>query len=372
MFTLNGKYTNATIYTDNIDNETIGQIMYMINHLDFLEGSKIAIMPDCHAGKGCVVGTTMVIKDKIVPRFVGSDLGCGVLAVKLKQESLDLAELDNVIRAHVPHGYTLHAEDIKPLYDPEYDKLHAEISLNRTPRSLGTLGGGNHFIEIDKDNDGFLWLVIHTGSRHLGNEIAKYYNQVAANRYLSVSNKNYHPDFMYLEGQDFENYFEDVLIAQSFARQNRMLIAKTIMDNMHLDCYSFIETAHNYIDATVNDGIILRKGAVAAKLNEELVIPLNMRDGTLICTGRGNNEWNQSAPHGAGRAMKRSVAKDAISLDEYKDTMKGIYTTSVNQSTIDESPMAYKPAQEIIDCIRPTVTIKSVMKPIYNFKSSIN
>ena len=177
---------------------------------------------------------------------------------------------------------------------------------------------------------------------------------------------------MYLEGQDFENYFEDVLIAQSFARQNRMLIAKTIMDNMHLDCYSFIETAHNYIDATVDNGIILRKGAVAAKLNEELVIPLNMRDGTRICTGLGNNEWNQSAPHGAGRAMKRSVAKDAISLDEYKDAMKGIYTTSVNQSTIDESPMAYKPAQEIIDCIKPTVTIKSVMRPIYNFKSSVN
>ena len=293
-----------------------------------------------------------------------------MLALKLKQEHIDLKELDAAIRRYIPHGYSLHDHDVTPLYNTRLDEIKAPISFNRVPRSLGTLGGGNHYIEIDKDETGFLWLVIHTGSRHLGTEIGKYYNQLAANRHIHREHINYHPDFAYLTGYDFEDYIEDAIIAQAFARQNRFMIAYKIMDAMKLDAYDYIDTVHNYVDTSPFGYYIIRKGAVAAPLNQELIIPLNMRDGALICTGKGNPEWNQSAPHGAGRVLSRSDAKDVITLEEYQKAMEGIYSTSICRSTIDESPMAYKPADEIIKNIEPTVTIKSRLRPVYNFKSS--
>lgn len=369
MFTINGKYANATIYTDHVEPKTLQQITLLLRQ-KFTEGSSIKIMPDCHAGKGCVIGTTMTFTDKVVPCLVGADIGCGVLAIKLKQKNIDLKELDQTIRKFVPHGYSLHNHDVTPISNPQYENIKAKIEFNRVPRSLGTLGGGNHFIAIETDDE-FLYLIIHSGSRHLGNTISNYYSQVAANKYLSREDRDsLPPELAYLDGNDMENYINDALIAQQFARQNRFMIAQKIMKNMNLDMFNFIDTVHNYIEKYDDSQFILRKGAVKADYDELLIIPLNMRDGSIICRGKGNPEWNKSAPHGAGRVLSRSEAKATLSMNEYEKTMNGIYTTSINRSTLDESPMAYKPADEIIKHIHGTVTVEKHIKPIYNFKSS--
>lgn len=397
MFELHGKYNTCKIFTDNCDNETISQVTELLNQAS-IKDSKIRIMPDTHAGKGCVIGTTMTLTDKVISNLVGCDIGCGMYALKLEETEIDYAKLDEVIRQYVPSGFDIHEKPINCDFEPQLKEIIAPIDINRAMKSIGTLGGGNHFIEVDRGNDSHLWLVIHTGSRHLGIEVCYYYQNLA---YKTIRNNNVKEkidaiitklkaegkkheienaiksikmqvdpipkNLCYIEGENFNNYIHDMKITQKFAALNRETIADTIIKHMNLHVIKDFQTIHNYIDV---DNMILRKGAVSAKLNEELIIPMNMRDGSLICIGKGNPDWNYSAPHGAGRIMSRGKAKEAISLTEFEESMKGIYTTSVTQSTIDESPMVYKPMQEIIDNIGDTVNIIDIIKPVYNFKAS--
>lgn len=391
MFELNGKYNSCKVFTDNVDNETISQLMTLLNQ-EFTKDSKIRIMPDTHAGAGCVIGTTMTIKNKICPNLVGVDIGCGMLAVKLEETDVDLKLLDKIIHNYIPSGFDIHNHAVAK---SDIDKIIAPVDTDRAFKSLGTLGGGNHFIELNRDNND-LWLVVHTGSRHLGIEVCKYYQELAYkklnNRDDIIKNKiselksqgklseienaiknikskqDFIPkDLAYVEGQDFENYIHDMKLAQEHASINRNIIINTICNYMNWHISDEIHTIHNYIDI---DNMILRKGSVSADLNEKLIIPMNMRDGSLICIGKGNPDWNFSAPHGAGRIMSRGQAKDKINLEDYKKSMKGIYTTCINTSTIDESPMVYKPMDEIIENIQDTVDIINIIKPVYNFKAS--
>lgn len=395
MLELHGKYNIAKVFTDNIDNETMSQIMNLLN-LEFIRGSQIRIMPDTHAGAGCVIGTTMTIIDKIIPNLVGVDIGCGMYALKIEETDISFEQLDKIIRTSIPSGTNIRERALTK--DINIDKIFADVDIERGYRSLGTLGGGNHFIEVDTDNSGFHWIVIHTGSRHLGLEVAKYYQDLAWRKLKSshISKKIKETidklksqgkerdientikilkmqqgpipkDLCYVEGEDFENYLHDMEITQKFATLNRELIADQIVSNMGFHVISSFQTIHNYIDI---DNKILRKGAVSADEDELLIIPMNMRDGSLICKGRGNPEWNYSAPHGAGRIMSRSQAKNSISIEEFKNSMKSIYTTCVTESTIDESPMVYKPMQEILDNIQDAVEVIDIVKPIYNFKAN--
>lgn len=550
MFELNGKYNSCKVFTDNCDNETISQLTALLNQ-ESVKGSRIRIMPDTHAGKGSVIGTTMTISDKVIPNIVGVDIGCftgdtevwcsagyykpikdlvdngrfmtdsydfevkgfvicgavakktrenaplvrvnygghsvrctpdhqflvstnssvyydsdetelkwieakdlkegmrlvaedarvivksveeltetedvycltvedthnftikggiivhncGMTAVKLKEKRVDLPKLDSVIRKYVPSGYEVHDEPIcedSPISGLRCAKY---VNLNRAMKSLGTLGGGNHFIEVDKDSDDNLWLVVHTGSRHLGIEVCDYYQDLGYKRLsekasggslkeksdelikklksegrdkeisksleklraeYKASNISIPQALAYVEGQDFDDYLHDMDLVQQHAVINRMTIVRQIIKNMKLHVVDEFTTIHNYIDV---ENMILRKGSVSAQLGEKLIIPMNMRDGSLICIGKGNPDWNYSAPHGAGRLMSRSQAKESISMSDFKKSMEGIYSTSVSRSTIDESPMVYKPMQEIIDNIKDTVDIVDIIKPIYNFKA---
>lgn len=410
MFELSGKYNTCKIFTDNCDNETISQLTNLLNQ-ESVKGSKIRIMPDTHAGKGCVIGTTMTLQDKVIPNLVGVDIGCGMLAIKLKEKEIDLKLLDEVINKYVPAGFEIHESPVSRSFA---DKIIAPVDVDKAFRSLSSLGGGNHFLEIDRDSRGNLWLVIHTGSRHLGVEVCEYYQNrayeklqesakggslkqlinsaiselKAAHREKEISkqiekikadyerkNDTKVPrELAYLIGQDFDDYIHDMQLTQQHAAINRKCIADTIITKMDLHpvskdcCYDedYFDTIHNYIDC---DNMILRKGSVSAELGELLIIPMNMRDGSLICIGKGNPDWNYSAPHGAGRIMSRSQAKDRVNLDDFEESMKGIYSTSVCTSTIDESPFVYKPMQEIMDNIKDTVEIVDIIKPIYNFKA---
>lgn len=550
MFELNGKYNSCKVFTDNCDNETISQLTALLNQ-ESVKGSRIRIMPDTHAGKGSVIGTTMTISDKVIPNIVGVDIGCftgdtevwcsagyykpikdlvdngrfmtdsydfevkgfvicgavakktrknaplvrvnygghsvrctpdhkflvstnssvyydsdetelkwieakdlkegmrlvaedarvmvksveeltetedvycltvedthnftikggiivhncGMTAVKLKEKRVDLPKLDSVIRKYVPSGYEVHAEPIcedSPIVDLRCAKY---ANLDRAMKSLGTLGGGNHFIEVDKDSDDNLWLVVHTGSRHLGIEVCDYYQDLGYKRLsekasggslkeksdelikklklegkdkeISKSLEKLRADYKasnisipqtlaYVEGQDFDDYLHDMDLVQQHAVINRMTIVHQIIKNMKFHVVDEFTTIHNYIDV---ENMILRKGSVSAQLGEKLIIPMNMRDGSLICIGKGNPDWNYSAPHGAGRLMSRSQAKESISMSDFKKSMEGIYSTSVSRSTIDESPMVYKTMQEIIDNVKDTVDIVDIIKPIYNFKA---
>ena len=550
MFELNGKYNSCKVFTDNCDNETISQLTALLNQ-ESVKGSRIRIMPDTHAGKGSVIGTTMTISDKVIPNIVGVDIGCftgdtevwcsagyykpikdlvdngrfmtdsydfevkgfvicgavakktrenaplvrvnygghsvrctpdhqflvstnssvyydsdetelkwieakdlkegmrlvaedarvmvksveeltetedvycltvedthnftikggiivhncGMTAVKLKEKRIDLPKLDSVIRKYVPSGYEVHAEPIcedSPIVDLRCAKY---ANLDRAMKSLGTLGGGNHFIEVDKDSDDNRWLVVHTGSRHLGIEVCDYYQDLGYKRLsekasggslkeksdelikklksegrdkeisksleklraeYKASNISIPQALAYVEGQDFDDYLHDMDLVQQHAVINRITIVHQIIKNMKLHVVDEFTTIHNYIDV---ENMILRKGSVSAQLGEKLIIPMNMRDGSLICIGKGNPDWNYSAPHGAGRLMSRSQAKESISMSDFKKSMEGIYSTSVSRSTIDESPMVYKPMQEIIDNVKDTVDIVDIIKPIYNFKA---
>lgn len=410
MFELSGKYNTCKIFTDNCDNETILQLTNLLNQ-ESVKGSKIRIMPDTHAGKGCVIGTTMTLQDKVIPNLVGVDIGCGMLAIKLKEKEIDLKLLDEVINKYVPAGFEIHESPVSRSFA---DKIIAPVDVDKAFKSLSSLGGGNHFLEIDRDSRGNLWLVVHTGSRHLGIEVCEYYQNRAyeklqesakggslkqlinstiselktAHREKEISkqiekikadyerenNTKIPRELAYLTGQDFDDYIHDMQLTQQHAAINRKCIADTIITKMDLHpvskdcCYdeNCFDTIHNYIDC---DNIILRKGSVSAELGEWLIIPMNMRDGSLICIGKGNPDWNYSAPHGAGRIMSRSQAKDRVNLDDFEESMKGIYSTSVCESTIDESPFVYKPMQEIIDNIKDTVEIIDIIKPIYNFKA---
>lgn len=396
MLELRGKYNTAKVFTDDIESSAISQIINLLNQ-SFVADSTIRMMPDVHAGAGCTIGTTMTITDKIVPNLVGVDIGCGMLALKLNQTNIDLKEIDNVIHKYVPSGYSIHDRASK--YDALENLVIANcVDMNRASRSIGTLGGGNHFIEIDKGQDGRLWLVIHTGSRHLGLEVCKHYQDLGWNKIkseginskikdtvarLKAEGKQHEientikilkmqagpipKDLCYVEGKDFEAYMHDMAIVQKFAEDNRIAIANIILKHTNLSYEYCFTTIHNYIDI---EHRILRKGAVSARKDEQLIIPMNMRDGSLICRGKGNDDWNQSAPHGAGRIMSRSQAKSSVSMKDYKDSMKDIFTTSVNESTLDECPMAYKPMQSIIDNVGDTVDIIDIVKPIYNFKAN--
>ena len=391
------------IFTDDIEQEAINQINELLDQEAFKD-SKIRIMPDVHAGKGCVIGFTGNLGDKVIPNIVGVDIGCGMLCVELGNIDLDLERLDKIIREYVPSGMNVH-ENQRDMF-LKLEQLYCYKLLknkdNWLEKSMGTLGGGNHFIEIDIDEDDNKYLVIHTGSRNLGKQVAEIYQEKAIKycsyedetkeekRKLIKEYKEQHrekeiqdklieiskkyegktklpKDLCYLEGKLRENYLHDMKICQEFASENRREIAFIIISKMNLGYINCFETIHNYISFEDN---IVRKGAISAKKGEKVLIPMNMRDGCIIGIGKGNDDWNQSAPHGAGRIMSRMKAKKFFNLDEYKESMKDIYTTSINENTIDEAPFVYKPMQEIIDNISDTADIIKIIKPIYNFKAS--
>lgn len=362
MIELKGKYNTAKVFTDNVDSTSQGQIIQLLSNEAFKD-SKIRIMPDVHAGAGCVIGFTMELKDKIVPNLVGVDIGCGVYTVKLKDKNLDLEKLDKVIRERVPSGFSIHNEinqDRKEIGEAiGIENTAAETDLNRAYNSIGTLGGGNHFIEVGKDEEGFLYLFIHTGSRKFGLDIAKHHQNIA-------KEMNPQGELSYLEGAYALYYLHDMDKAQRYAAENRKQIAKAIITGMGLQVQRSFDTVHNYINL---EDKILRKGAVAAHKGAELVIPLNMRDGVILAEGKGNKDWNFTAPHGAGRIYSRGQAKRTFKLEDFENEMQGIYSTSVSESTLDESPMAYKKMSEIVNAIGDTVEIKRIIKPIYNFKA---
>lgn len=368
MFEIKGKVGTAICYVNVVEEAAIEQIQRMCDY-EFTEGSRIRIMPDVHAGKGCTIGTTMTVIDKAVPNVVGVDIGCGMYTINLGKVNIDFEELDET--AHfIPSG--LNVWEGRWDYGQEHFDL-AELrcyrklrNTRRLARSIGTLGGGNHFIEVDQAADGTKYLVIHSGSRNLGTQVAEIYQQIAIE--LNQANGGTLPeDLCYLYGTDFEDYLHDVEICQRFARQNREKMAEIIMERTGLQGKDAFHTIHNYIDTEER---ILRKGAIAAHKGEKVLIPINMRDGSVLAVGKGNPEWNYSAPHGAGRIMSRREAKKNLCLDEYRKMMEGIYTTSVNEATLDEAPMAYKSLNDIIDVIRESVEVIDVMKPIYNFKAS--
>lgn len=367
MIEITGKYNTALVYTDNLEPSAAGQIKAFCD-MEYSSGSKIRIMPDVHAGKGCTIGTTMTVTDKIVPNIVGVDIGCGMLTVKLKEKRLELPKLDSFIRQNIPFGRNVRERAHRShgridIYELECVK---KIDTRRAKESIGTLGGGNHFIEIDTDGDS-LYLVIHTGSRNLGLRVAEYYQKTAYNACGGRAQSEIPYELAFLEGDSMQSYLHDMELMQRFAALNRTVIKEVIVDGLKLHEEESFETIHNYIDT---DNMILRKGAVSAKKGEQLLIPMNMRDGSLLCTGLGNSDWNCSAPHGAGRLMNRRDAEQSFTLSQFKKSMEGIFTTSISKDTIDESPFVYKPMEEILKNISETVTVNKILKPIYNFKAS--
>jgi len=409
-FVLKGKYSSAIVFADYLEESAVRQIIELLNQ-EFTKGQSIRIMPDAHSGKGCVIGTTMTIKDKVVPNLVGVDIGCGVLCSLVGGINYNgkLKEIDERIREAVPLGFNVRKESYKSLGsgrripDSEYLKnlrIRDKIDLEYVMRSEATLGGGNHFIELDIDESGLLYIVVHTGSRNLGKVVAEHYQErayadlkkydsrrteliqelKASGREKEIQNalKNIPSvprELAYCEGKLLDDYLNDMKIVQEWASWNRRMIALEIeyilleasegfVSKYHSE--GIIDTVHNYIDTEM---MILRKGAVSARECEKLIIPMNMKDGSFICKGLGNSNWNWSAPHGAGRIFSRSAAKKFISLDEYRKSMKGIFSTSVNESTLDESPMAYKQAADILCAIEPTVIIEKKLIPIYNLKA---
>lgn len=396
--------SNLKIFTDNIEPEALNQIYNLIKQPAFAD-CKVRIMPDVHAGKGCVIGFTADLGEKVIPNIVGVDIGCGMLTAEIGKIDIDFEKLDNVIRKNIPSGRTVRDYEVN---FTEMEQLHCKDSLknmNWLKCSLGTLGGGNHFIEVDEDSDGVKYLVIHTGSRNLGKQVAEIYQQIAIEsmqgvpklneesdrlieeykrngrqkeiqKALSELKRKWKPDKLnipkelcYLTDKNRDNYLHDMKICQQFALTNRQMIKDIIFDGMgwKMNDVDIFQTIHNYIDHDTN---IVRKGAISAKAGEKVLIPINMRDGCIIRIGKGNDDWNQSAPHGAGRIMSRSKAKEMVSLEEFQHSMDGIYTTSVSVSTLDESPMVYKPIDEIISNIKDTVDILKIIKPIYNFKAA--
>ncbi len=399
MIELKGKYNTAKIFTDVVDEASISQVMLLLNQ-EFIQGSKIRMMPDIHAGAGCTIGTTMTISNKIVPNLVGVDIGCGMETIQIKEKHIELQKLDKLIYEKIPSGFNIRTKAHKYFDKINLEDLYCfkEINHDRAEKSLGTLGGGNHFIEADKDDGGNIYIVVHSGSRHLGLEVANYYQEegyktlngatkqdidalietlksqgrekeiqksVAALK--NVKRTNIPRTLAYVSGDLFERYIHDMKIVQKYAELNRQAMIDEIVKGMKLHVTEQFTTIHNYIDT---DAMILRKGSVSAKLGEKLLIPINMRDGSLICIGKGNDDWNQSAPHGAGRLMSRSQAKEAFTVSEFKKQMDGIYTTSVNKDTLDECPMAYKGMDDILNNIGDTVDVVNIIKPIYNFKAS--
>jgi len=367
MINLEGKYNTAKLFTNDAEQGTVKQIEHLLNQ-SFIAGSKIRVMPDAHVGMGCTIGTTITIKDKVVPNLVGVDIGCGMETVQLKEKRIELAQLDKAIHNYIPAGFSVRKEPHHYNEKIDLTKLRCfkHTDNKRAVLSIGTLGGGNHFIELGKDEGESLYLVIHSGSRNLGKQVCEHYQNVAADS-LGRKGKGADRVLAYLEGQLFSDYLHDMAIVQKYADLNRKAIVKELQKRINFKIVEQFETVHNYIDL---ESMILRKGAISAKKGEKVLIPMNMRDGSIICIGKGNEDWNNSAPHGAGRLMSRTVAKQRITLTEYEKSMKGIYSTTVNRSTLDEAPSAYKPMEEIINNISETVDIIKKIKPIYNFKAA--
>ena len=377
MFDIYGKYTCAVVYSDICEPEALSQLYDLCNHPIF-EGAVIRIMPDVHAGAGCTVGTTVRTERRaIIPSLVGADIGCGVLAVTFEYSGeIDFKALDDFIVANIPSGMEIRKNTHKGMNNElkrEIRALAEELKMYRSEeafiRSCGSLGGGNHFIEIDRLSDGKYAVLVHTGSRGLGKCVAEYFGDVAKNYLHNKGITGVNRSMPYIEDEDFDLYLRQMTRAQRMAAESRRLIAGDILTFLGVEPCDSFDTVHNYIECHRGGAITVRKGAVRAALGERLVIPLNMRDGVLIAVGRGNADWNFSAPHGAGRLLSRAAAKASISLDEYRASMAGINSWSVLSSTLDESPMAYKPAQLIIDAVAPTVDIVDTAKPLYNFKA---
>ncbi len=404
MKLVEGKYNTAKVFTDVVEEKSLQQIKNLCDQ-EFTSGAKIRLMPDVHAGAGCTIGTTMTIKDKIVPNLVGVDIGCGMETLMIHKDSeaavnFDPAKLDKVIRKNIPSGFDIRKFQHNFVEEVEWDKIKGTYNKHRAKMSLGTLGGGNHFIEADKDEDGNLYIVVHSGSRHAGLEIAEYYQEMAWKQLngrtkadidamicrlkeegrqseieaqMAAMNKQIKTlvpkDLAFVSGYLFDDYINDMRIMQHFAMLNRKAMVNTISIGLHLTEEEIVDqftTIHNYIDT---ENMILRKGAVSAQQGEKLLIPINMRDGSLICIGKGNEDWNCSAPHGAGRVMSRTQARKGLSMDEFKAEMSGIWSSTVTKGTLDEAPMAYKTMDDIVANIGPTADIVNVIKPIYNFKA---
>lgn len=395
MIEIKGAYNIAKVFTDNIEQGAREQIRQLCDQ-KFCENSVIRIMPDVHAGAGCTIGTTMTIRNTVVPNLVGVDIGCGMETVKTSALEIDLEKLDRIIHQNIPSGFDIrskahpYAENIRL----EELKCKKHMDLKRGVLSIGTLGGGNHFIEAARDEEGFIYIIVHSGSRHLGLQVAEYYQKRAYDELTDINHvrreiiqklkaegrfeqiddeirKAAPPKIIkslaYLRGGGFDDYIHDMRIMQAYADLNRKAMADAIVEIMKLSVAERFTTIHNYIDL---DSMILRKGAISARAAERVLIPMNMRDGSLICSGKGNADWNYSAPHGAGRIMSRTAARNKLSLDEFKREMKGVYTSTANRDTLDEAPMAYKPMDEIIANIKDTVDIVRIIKPVYNFKAA--
>ena len=399
MIEVNGLFNTALCYTPALE-AAAGQQIKAVCDQEAFAGCRIRIMPDVHAGKGCTIGTTMTIKDKIVPGMVGVDIGCGMETVRLAEREIDFSALDALIRKEIPSGQNVRRDEHPLNEEIDLSQLRCApyVSIERAKLSIGTLGGGNHFIEVDRADNGDLFLVVHSGSRHLGTQVCRFYqdqgrfamwggarHQIeeliaeyrAAGRLQEIQSalkelRREHPisvpkELAYVEGRLFEDYIHDMRITQQFALLNRKAMTDVILRGMGLTKVEEFTTIHNYIDT---EKMILRKGSVSAEAGEKLLIPINMRDGSLICLGRGNEEWNCSAPHGAGRIMSRKQAMAELSMDEYAAEMEGIWSTCVVRDTLDESPMAYKPMDEIVSEIGPTAEVLERIRPVYNFKAS--
>lgn len=401
MFEIRGKVNTAVCYAKVIEDGAIEQIQRMCDY-KLTEGSRVRIMPDVHAGKGCTIGTTMTVSDKVCPNIVGVDIGCGMYTLKLTAQTLDFEKIDAACH-YIPSGKNVWEGRMERFALTDLRCYRSLRDTKRLERSLGTLGGGNHFIEIDKAADDTFYLIIHSGSRNLGKQVAEIYQQLAIDLHMGKEDyfrqrdeiirtykeagrrgeiqkalkelkNNYEThelfipeDLCWLDGTFLEDYLHDVEICQNFARRSRERMAEIILERTGMGAEEGFHTIHNYIDTRE---MILRKGAIAAHAGEKVLIPLNMRDGSVIAIGKGNPEWNYSAPHGAGRVMSRARAKETLDMEDYKVSMQGIYTTSINEKTIDEAPMAYKSLDDIIDVIRESVDVIDIMKPVYNFKAS--
>lgn len=402
MKLVEGKFNTAKVFTEAVEEDALEQIRILCDQ-EYAKESRIRIMPDVHAGAGCTIGTTMTIQDAVVPNLVGVDIGCGMETIVVKNRHMELEKLDKLIYQKIPAGFQIRETEHKLNDEIDLTELRClkdgRINLLRARKSLGTLGGGNHFIEADKDEAGKIYLVIHSGSRHLGLEVANYYQEQAYRSLNGTAKKDVEEliaeykaagreqeiqsslealklqiktqipkALAYCTGQWMEDYIHDMKIVQHFAMLNRKAMMDEIIRGMKLKVEEEFTTIHNYIDT---ETMILRKGAVSARVGEKLLIPINMRDGSLVCIGKGNPDWNYSAPHGAGRLMSRKKAKNSYTVSEFKKQMSGIYTTSVNAETLDECPMAYKGMEDIVNNIGDTAEIVNIIKPIYNFKAGL-
>ena len=365
MKTVKGIYAEAKIFTDDVEDYALAQVK-MICDNEIADGSTICMMPDIHPGKIAPIGLSMTVTDKVIPQLLGVDIGCGMTCVKLNKSNVEFKKLDRVIRENIPSGFNIRKDPHHMAEEFSYEGLHCIRHINRqkADRSLGTLGGGNHFIELDKGDDGRLYLVVHTGSRHLGEEVAEYYTKLA-NTCLKEQGKDVPYYMSYLEGDNKTAYMEDVRIIQRYAEWNREIIVREILKGMKWKAAEQFSVSHNYLD----DSGILRKGVISAEKGDPVVIPANMRDGIILGIGRGNAAWNYSAPHGSGRKLKREDVKSQYTVSEFKKEMKGIYSSCVSADTLDEAPFAYRAITEIAEQIRDTVEVTEILKPVYNFKA---